>query len=199
MMRPELFAWLVLATSCSGALGPMGLRGTVSPRARAPQSSTEDDLAGYLADPFAFVLGDSDEESKPAPTAAPYGPTEGVDGMKEVLFVEVGFGCDQHGQDGTKAVVRACRNAIEFNSIPSIGRIVPGGYESMKLHVQVGVPMDAEDVDLARVAAVFPYGTLLPVEIQRGGLLARSGIVLPAMGDSNDDMIVAVAAVTVGY
>lgn len=32
--------------------------------------------------------------------------------MKEVLFVEVGFGSDQHGQDATKAAVRACRNAI---------------------------------------------------------------------------------------
>jgi uncharacterized protein (TIGR02058 family) len=32
--------------------------------------------------------------------------------MEHVLFVEVGFGSDQHGQDATKAAVRACRNAI---------------------------------------------------------------------------------------
>ena len=56
--------------------------------------------------------------------------TDGV-GMDHVLFVEIGMGADQHGQDATKAAVRACRNAIEFNSIPSIRQIVPGGYDNM--------------------------------------------------------------------
>ena len=60
--------------------------------------------------------------------------------MKEVLFVEVGTGCDQHGQNVTKAAVRACRNAIEFNSIPSIDRLVPGGYEKLLLHVKIAIP-----------------------------------------------------------
>ena len=40
--------------------------------------------------------------------------------MEKVLFVEAGFGCDQHGQNSTKAAVRACRNAIEFNSLPAL-------------------------------------------------------------------------------
>ena len=31
--------------------------------------------------------------------------------MKQVLFVEIGTGCDQHGQNATKAAVRACNNA----------------------------------------------------------------------------------------
>ena len=119
--------------------------------------------------------------------------------MSQVLFIECGFGCDQHGQDATKAVVRACRNAIEFNSIPSIQKLVPGGYDAMKLHVQIGVPVAAEEVDLDQIAAVFPYGQLLPIAMERGGLMARSGIALPDMGDVSDDMIIAVACVTVGY
>ena len=41
-------------------------------------------------------------------------------GFEQVLFVEMGWGADQHGQNATKACVRAARNAIEFNSIPSI-------------------------------------------------------------------------------
>ena len=41
-------------------------------------------------------------------------------GFEQVLFVEIGWGADQHGQNATKACVRAARNAIEFNSIPSI-------------------------------------------------------------------------------
>ena len=48
-------------------------------------------------------------------------------GMKHVLFIETGFGADQHGQNATKAAVRACRNAIEFNSIPSVAALIPGG------------------------------------------------------------------------
>ena len=116
-----------------------------------------------------------------------------------VLFVECGFGCDQHGQTATKAAVRACRNAIEFNSLPRIGKLVPGGYEAMKLHVQLGVPEAyVHDVDEEAVKAVFPYGDC-KVDLEAGGLLADSGIALEAMGDKNRDMIIAVACVTVGY
>ena len=111
--------------------------------------------------------------------------------MSKVLFVEVGMGADQHGQDATKACVRACRNAIEFNSIPSIRDIVPGGYDAMKLHIQLGV---------------FPYGNIVdPVNVDVGGLLAKSGIAIPEMGDvdeegrPNDDFVIAVASITVGY
>lgn len=52
--------------------------------------------------------------------------------VANVLMVECGFGNDSHGQNATKAAKRACRNAIEFNSL-SIKKMVPGGYEAMKL------------------------------------------------------------------
>lgn len=61
--------------------------------------------------------------------------------ITNLLFVQVGFGVDQHGNDdrnrsgsgegATKAAVRAVRNAIEFNSIPGIIEAVPGGREEM--------------------------------------------------------------------
>ena len=87
--------------------------------------------------------------------------------LEQVLFVESGFGCDQHGQNATvrppsttalqvlftlscfaknalgefqKACVRACRNAIEFNSIPSVERLVPGGRNGLKLQIKIGTP-----------------------------------------------------------
>jgi len=69
----------------------------------------------------------------------------------------------------------------------------------MKLRVQLGVPVAADEIDLDAVAAVFPYGQLLPIEVVHGGMRASSGIALPEMGDKNDDMIIAVAVVTVGY
>lgn len=37
------------------------------------------------------------------------------------------------------------------------------------------------------------------MQFQRGGMRASSGIAIEALGDKNDDMIIAVACVTVGY
>jgi len=126
-------------------------------------------------------------------------PSMSSEHVPTILFIECGFGCDQHGQTSTKAAVRACRNAIEFNSLPRIGKLVPGGYDGMKLHVQLGVPEKyTSDVDQAAVRAVFPYGDIR-IDIEPGGLLADSGIALEKMGDKNRDMIIAVACVTVGY
>ena len=118
--------------------------------------------------------------------------------LRTVLFIETGVGADQHGQDATKACVRACRNAIEFNSIPCLESVIPGGKANLKLAVQLGTPFPAT-VDLERVAAVFPYGRMTAIEVAEGGLNCRSGIVLEELGDANDDFLIAVAAVTVGY
>eukprot|EP00980_Cylindrotheca_fusiformis_P008791 scaffold1869_cov122-Cylindrotheca_fusiformis.AAC.53 len=95
--------------------------------------------------------------------------------------------------------VRACRNAIEFNSIPSINRLVPGGYESLKLDVLLAVPPKYRDsLDLNRVQAVFPYGSVR-FQIQDGGMIAPSGIAIDKLGDTNDDMVVVCCSVSVGY
>ena len=127
------------------------------------------------------------------------------DKMSKTLFVELGVGSDQHGQDGTKAAVRACKDAISFNSLPAIADLIPGGYGGMKLHVLVAAPIDAYPVDVDEVKKVFPYGSV-NVELVRGGMVASSGIAIEAMGDgfdadgrANDDFIVVNAAVSVGY
>ncbi|KAL9346547.1 hypothetical protein Peur_061400 [Populus x canadensis] len=41
----------------------------------------------------------------------------------KLLFVEMGVGYDQHGQDITAAAMRACRDAISSNSIPAFRRV----------------------------------------------------------------------------
>ncbi|CAL5228716.1 g11899 [Coccomyxa viridis] len=117
--------------------------------------------------------------------------------MTEVLFVEVGFGCDGHGQNVTKAATRACRNAIEFNSLPAMGKLIPGGYAEMRLHIKIGTP-HPEEVDVEQCKGIFPYGLPI-VEVVEGGLSCGSGIAVDELGDSGDEMCVAVAAVTVGY
>lgn len=46
-------------------------------------------------------------------------------GMDRVLFIETGFGADQHGQNITKAAVRACRyGALFFCSPLGLGQVV---------------------------------------------------------------------------
>ena len=124
---------------------------------------------------------------------------EGAPHVETVLFVECGFGNDSHGQSATKAAVRACRNSIEFNSIPSVGRLVPNGYDGLKLDVLLAVPPKYRDsLDLSKVEEVFPYGSIR-FQIQDGGMIAPSGIAIDSLGDKNDDMVVVCAAVTVGY
>lgn len=134
----------------------------------------------------------------PGPSAAgPAGRVVANPFMAHVIFIECGFGCDGHGQDSTKAAVRACRNSIEFNSFPSAQALIPGGYDAMRLHVKVGVPAP-ETVDVAALKNVFPYGTPT-VEVVAGGLSVGSGVEIATLGDRGDAMVIAVAAVTVGY
>mmetsp|Transcript_277 Transcript_277/g.700 ORF Transcript_277/g.700 Transcript_277/m.700 type:complete len:216 (+) Transcript_277:233-880(+) len=124
---------------------------------------------------------------------------EGDRHVETVLFVECGFGNDSHGQSATKAAVRACRNAIEFNSIPSVGRLIPNGYQGLKLDVLLAVPPKYKDsLDLSQVQEVFPYGSIR-FQIQDGGMVAPSGIAIEKLGDTNEDMVVVCASVTVGY
>ncbi|XP_059074129.1 uncharacterized protein LOC131037330 isoform X2 [Cryptomeria japonica] len=78
----------------------------------------------------------------------------------KVLFVEMGVGYDQHGQDITAAAMRACRDAISSNSIPAFRTgAVPGvSFEQMKVKIKLGVPHSTQGfLDIERVKSVFPY------------------------------------------
>ena len=137
---------------------------------------------------------------------------EAAPSLNRLMFVQTGFGCDQHGdrkgavrrsvsirrhnarptlfaprhrtprahqiethvQGATSAAVRACRNAIEFNSIPGMIDHVPGGRKNMLIHVKLGVP-EGYAVDHDQIRATFPYGRLLPVEVVNGGLTYGCG------------------------
>ncbi len=119
--------------------------------------------------------------------------------LSKTLFVELGFGNDSHGQNPTKASVRAARNAIEFNSIPSASTLIPGGYSNMKLDVRLAVPGKYQHgLDLGAIRDVFPYGEVR-IEVVDGGMIAPSGIAIEELGDKNDDMIVVCCSVSVGY
>lgn len=118
--------------------------------------------------------------------------------MEKVLFIEIGMGIDLHGQDGTTAAVRAVRDAIGHNSLPGIRNLLPGeDLAHMKVEVTLGAPIQADEIDVDAVAQTFPYGQVT-VRVVPGGLVARSGVVLPEQGDKNDDMIIVNAVVEVG-
>lgn len=120
----------------------------------------------------------------------------------KLLFVEMGVGYDQHGQDITAAAVRACKDAISSNSIPAFrtGAIPGVSWQEMKLMLKLGVPQVTQNaLDLDKVKAVFPYGQIIDVEVVDGGLICASGVALEAMGDKNDDCYIVNAAVYVGY
>lgn len=96
-------------------------------------------------------------------------------------------------------VVRACRNAIEFNQLPSLTQLIPGGREMMKLDVLLAIPSQYQnDIDLNIIRQSFPYGQV-HFQIQNGGMIASNGKPIKEMGDTNDDMIIVCVAVTVGY
>ena len=122
--------------------------------------------------------------------------------LNRLLFVQTGFGCDQHGdrsKGSTKAAMRALRDAISFNSIPGMIHAVPGGRANMLIHVKLGVPPEYPFVDLEEVAKVFPYGRLMPIEVVLGGLTFGCGRIVPELGDEDDTAIIACAAVSLGY
>ena len=119
--------------------------------------------------------------------------------MEKVMFIEIGMGVDLHGQDATAAAVRACRNAIQNNSMPGLRSVLPGNdINNMKVRVRLGAPVPAEQIDLEKVKKTFPYGQV-SIEVVSGGLICSSGVVLPDKGDANDEVIVVNAAVEVGF
>nr|XP_043624898.1 uncharacterized protein LOC122596394 [Erigeron canadensis] len=119
-----------------------------------------------------------------------------------LLFVEMGVGYDQHGQDVTKAAMKACRDAISSNSIPAFRRgSIPGiSFDQMKLQIKLGVPRPLQaTLDVEKVKSVFPYGKIEHVEVVDGGLICSSGVHVEEMGDKDDNCYIVNAAVYVGY
>lgn len=117
--------------------------------------------------------------------------------MKQVVVIELGMGADLHGQDVTKAAVRAVRNAIERNSLPGMRALTEGDAGRMKVNVRLAVPADAEKLDREAVRAVLPYGEVT-IEVVEGGMLTPHGVFLADKGDRNGMIYIVNAAVEVG-
>ncbi|GGE33463.1 hypothetical protein GCM10011391_10150 [Pullulanibacillus camelliae] len=119
--------------------------------------------------------------------------------MEHLLFIQTGFGVDVHGQDVTKASVRAIINAIHTNSMPGIKNLLPNqDLNNMKVNIKLAVPCDKDKLNIERVKQEIPYGTVT-VEVLDGGMVTSSGIYLEDKGDQNDLMYIVNASVETGY
>jgi len=111
------------------------------------------------------------------------------------LIIEMGMGVDQHGQEPTVAAARAVRNAIAHNALPGVWEVAGLTHPNeMIVEVQVGVPYP-DQVKQEEVLAVLPFGhKSLTVEL--GGMVVQ-GRAIAELEDKNDEMLIAVASVTV--
>ena len=111
------------------------------------------------------------------------------------FVIEMGMGVDQHGQEPTVAAARAVRNAIAHNALPGIWEVAGLEHPSaMIVEVQVGVPYP-DQVREEEVLAVLPFGEKR-LTVQEGGMVV-AGRAIAELDDKNDEMLIAVASVTV--
>lgn len=119
--------------------------------------------------------------------------------MEEIIFIETGTGVDLHGQDVNEAAACAVKDAIHYNSMPGIRKMLPDqDIHKMKVNVKLGIPKDLEKLDEEKIKKLLPYGTVT-VETMTGGMATTSGIFLEDQKDKNDLMYIVNAVVEVGY
>ena len=111
------------------------------------------------------------------------------------LVIEMGMGVDQHGQEPTVAAARAVRNAIAHNALPGVWEVAGlNNPNQMVVAVKVAVPYP-EQVRQDEVLAVLPFGQK-SLTVEAGGMI-MPGRAIAELNDRNDEMLIAVAAVTV--
>ncbi|MFW9947529.1 MAG: Lin0512 family protein [Candidatus Odinarchaeota archaeon] len=121
--------------------------------------------------------------------------------MDEKRFiVQLAMGTDQHGHNDncTNAAIKAVKNAISNNCLTGLieicGLKTPKELLKMKVHVKIGAPY-TDSIDEEKVLKAVPFGQKT-LEVVNGGLIAK-GILIEALGDSSDKILICNAAVTV--
>lgn len=110
-------------------------------------------------------------------------------------LIEFGMGMDFHGQDVSKAAVKAAKNAISNSCLCGLQEVL--GMEDLnqvKIKVTIAAPRP-EEIDCQQVAECFPIGSVTVRAVDGG--LHFPGLYLPQFGDRDDSIEVAVAAVEV--
>lgn len=111
------------------------------------------------------------------------------------LLVEMGMGIDQHGQDPTRACQKAVKDAVHRVCMPSLIDKNMFGKCQVKLTIDLGVP-NAGTVDIDKLRQALPLEMDAEFMVKEGGMRTK-GVTMEELGDHNDEIIIAVAAITV--
>jgi uncharacterized protein (TIGR02058 family) len=109
--------------------------------------------------------------------------------MKKRMITEMGMGTSLRRQDYTEAAVRAVKDALWHNSI-NLAELFGRDKSEMLIDLEIGVQAP-DRVDVAALAAVFPYGQI-SVSVVKGGLDVPRG-------DGGLPTVIANAAVSVSF
>ena len=114
---------------------------------------------------------------------------------KRRYIIEMGTGVEQHGQQVTKAAVKAVKDAITKNCLIGLHEAIGlSDHNDMILDVLIACPYP-EEVNADEVLQALPFGRK-EIKVVNGGMVVR-GHYAPEMGDKSDEIIVANAAITV--
>jgi len=120
-----------------------------------------------------------------------------MDGAKNYkrFVIEFGMGLDQHGQDPTRAAIKAVKDAIANSCLAGVIDIARlSDVNEMRVEMHIACP-HPERVDRDQVLAALPFGQK-QLFVAEGGMIAH-GLFQPELGDTTDEAFIANAAIIV--
>jgi len=114
---------------------------------------------------------------------------------KKRFIIEMGTGVEQHGQDVTRAAIKAVKDAITRVSLVGLLEMVAlENLNDMLVEVLIACPYP-EEINTGEVLKALPFGHT-EIRVVDGGMVVH-GHELRELEDKSDEIIVANAAVTV--
>jgi len=114
------------------------------------------------------------------------------------FIIEFGIGVDFHGQDVTKAAVKASKDAISKSCLIGLNEVCGFSQDNINENVFIDVTVGVtrpEDVNTDEVAKCFPVGKVT-VHVVKGGLKTE-GLYFTKFKDKDDSIEAAIASVKV--
>lgn len=108
------------------------------------------------------------------------------------------MGIDFHGQDVTKAAVKASKDAISKSCLVGLNEVCGFTQENINENVFINVTISVsrpEEVNTSEVGSCFPVGKV-KVHVVKGGM-KTDGLYFTNFGDKDDSIEVAIACVKV--
>lgn len=109
--------------------------------------------------------------------------------------IEMGYGADLHGEDSTKAALRAVKDSVSRVCLCGLLEILGRDkFQGVHVHAKVGVP-NAEAVDKQALLDAIPIGEK-ELTVCEGGMQV-AGLEVPCFGPGVSAIVMACAALTV--